>query len=58
MYNGKMDRDSRFAINDIIFEYDEYRAKSEVEVQNAGKQWFNRLQQLCDHIAKNELYDS
>lgn len=55
MYHGKMDFNARCAINDVIFEYDKYRAKSEVEVMNAGKQHFNRLQQLCDYLAKNDL---
>ena len=40
-------------INDIIFEYDKQRAKSQVEIGNAGKQWRYRLNKMCDWRANN-----
>lgn len=55
MYYGKMDFRARCDINDTIFKYDKHRAKSQKEIENAGKEWYYRLRQLCDYIAKNDI---
>jgi len=39
------------SINDVIFEYDKYRASTEKEVLNAGKEWHYRLEKMCDFRA-------
>lgn len=39
-------------INNIILMYDEERAKNDEELARAGREWYYRLQKLCDHRAK------
>lgn len=52
MYSSGVDFDAACKINCIIFDYDKFRAKSEIQATNAGKEWEHRLKQLCDIRAK------
>ena len=49
MYSNNTPILIRLELNDIIFYYDEDRAKSDIEVKNARKEWayrFDRINEL------------
>ena len=53
MYSTNLTFNKRCELNDIIFKYDEERAKSPEDILRAGKEWSYRLNKLCDYLANN-----